>query len=72
MATTICEKTEKCQFFNDRMENMPPTSEAMKDTFCREDKQACARYAVSTAGHSVPPDLFPDMIERARKILGGA
>ena len=65
-----CEKTEKCQFFNDRMVDMPETSQAMKDSFCAADKNGCARYVVSTAGHSVPPDLFPHMMERAKSILG--
>lgn len=64
-----CEKTEKCPFFNDRMENMPSTATAMKESFCMADKEGCARYVVSTAGHSVPPDLFPHMAERARSIL---
>ncbi len=68
----ICEKTEKCQFFNDKMENMPPTSPMMKESFCGTDKESCARYMVSTAGHSVPPDLFPHMAERAKGILGRA
>jgi hypothetical protein len=68
MAT--CEKTEKCQFFNDKMENMPPTSPRMKEYFCGTDKTSCARYMVSTAGQSVPPDLFPNMTDRANGILG--
>ncbi len=65
-----CEKIEKCQFFNDRMEDMPPTSQTMKDSYCMTDKTGCARYVVSTAGHPVPPDLFPHMLDRARGILG--
>ncbi len=65
-----CEKTEKCQFFNDRMENMPPTSAALKELYCRTDKEGCARYRVSTAGHPVPADLFPHNDSRARAILG--
>lgn len=67
-----CEKMEKCQFFNDRMDDMPPTSQALKELFCMADKKGCARYAVSTSGHSVPPDLFPDMMERALTILGSS
>jgi len=67
-----CEKIQKCQFFNDKMENMPPTTPKMKESYCASDKQSCARYIVSTAGHSVPPDLFPHQSERARVILGRA
>jgi hypothetical protein len=49
---------------------MPPTSQALKDLFCMADKKGCARYVVSTSGHSVPPDLFPHMMERALSIVG--
>ena len=69
---TKCEKTEKCQFFNDKMENMPSTSPMMKVSYCETDKHGCARYQVSTAGFSVPPDLFPHQSERAKAILGRA
>ena len=65
-----CEKVEKCQFFNDKMDDMPATSPAMKETYCESDRTSCARYMVSTAGHNVPPDLFPHMTERAKGILG--
>jgi hypothetical protein len=64
-----CEKTPKCQFYCDAMENMPVTAHVMKDAFCLNDKHACARYVLSTSGRPVPPDLFPDMIDRARRII---
>ena len=64
-----CEKTPKCQFYGDKMENMPPTSSAMKQAFCMSDKNACARYLLSTSGKPVPPDLFPDMIETAGRLM---
>lgn len=65
-----CEKTPKCQFFGDKMENMPAAAEAMKAAFCLNDKDSCARYVLSTSGRPVPPDLFPDMIQRAESIIG--
>ena len=67
-----CEKTPKCQFFGDQMDNMPASAAAMKQMFCMTDKQACARYQVSTSGKTVPPDLFPDMIDRARTLISQA
>ena len=67
-----CKKTENCQFFNDRLDDMPPTSPAMKDSFCRADKHGCARYVLSTSGHPVPPDMFPHMMEWAKCLLGRA
>jgi hypothetical protein len=67
-----CEKMPKCQFFNDKMAEMPPTSQAMKDLYCMEDKGGCARYVLSTSGRDVPLDLFPHMMGRAMSILGKA
>jgi hypothetical protein len=64
-----CEKTPTCQFYGDKMENMPAEAAAMKEAFCMSQKEACARYVLSTSGRPVPPDLFPDMIERARGII---
>ncbi len=64
-----CEKTPKCQFFGDKMANMPAASAAMKQAFCMNDKNACARYMVSISGRPVPLDLFPDMTVRARRIM---
>lgn len=64
-----CEKLEKCPFFNDKMVNMPTIAERLKERFCRCDKESCARYTVSQAGKPVPPDLFPNMMDRAKQII---
>ena len=66
-----CNLLEKCVFFNDKMANMPSTSEIVKMRYCRGDNKECARYLVCTAlgRERVPADLFPNQAERAREII---
>jgi hypothetical protein len=66
-----CEKLSKCPFFNDQLNDMPAVSGLLKQTYCLGDKVACARYQVSCAGLAVPPDLFPNDMMRAKKLLHG-
>lgn len=67
-----CELLRTCLFFNDKMANRPATAELLKDKYCRGDNSSCARYIVyKSAGRgSVPQDMFPPNIERARQIVG--
>ncbi|HVN20548.1 MAG TPA: hypothetical protein VMU05_17310 [Dongiaceae bacterium] len=65
-----CEKLKKCPFFTDKMANMPSVAEVMKRNYCLGDKNLCARYQLASAGLSVPADLFPNDIDRARALLG--
>jgi hypothetical protein len=69
MADCVCLTT--CSFFNDKMANMPLTSEWMKTQFCLADNSQCARYLIfSKLGKDrVPKDLYPHNIERAQQIL---
>ncbi len=64
-----CEKLEKCPFFNEKMAAMPAVIDMLKKRYCLGDKSECARYQVSTAGMSVPLDLFPHERERAKTLL---
>jgi hypothetical protein len=66
-----CEKLKICPFFTDKMLAMPSVSNLMKQTYCLGDKMQCARYQVGLAGISVPRDLLPNDLERAREILRG-
>ncbi len=67
-----CEMVEKCIFFNDKMANMPSTAEIFKMKFCKGEFADCARRLVSTTKgrEHVPPDLFPNQVDRAREIIG--
>ncbi len=66
-----CELLDSCIFFNDKMTDMPATAEMMKSRLCRTNKFECARYMVyQQSGRSkVPPDLFPNDVERAKGIV---
>ncbi len=67
-----CEFLARCPFFNDKMANMPSTANLLKNKFCKGDFTKCARYMIAkTLGREkVPPDLFPNEIDKAKKILG--
>ena len=66
-----CELLEGCIFFNDKMADMPSTAEMFKNQFCRGNNIECARYMVFKAlgREKVPPDLFPNMKEKAQEII---
>ena len=68
-----CELINGCIFFNDKMQNMPATAEMLKNKFCRDQSNQCARYMVfKTLGREqVPADLFPQQQDRAEEILCG-
>ena len=68
-----CVCLPKCPFFNDKMTMMPTAADMMKKKFCLKDCTDCARYMVfSKKGKEfVPPDLYPNNVDRARAILAG-
>lgn len=69
-----CELLEGCVFFNDKMANMPSTAEMFKNQFCRESNIDCARFMVfkSLGREKVPPDLFPNMKDKAQEIIAAS
>ncbi len=66
-----CELLGSCIFFNDEMGDMPATAEMMKKRLCRSNKLECARYMVyqQLGRPKVPPDLYPNEVERAKLII---
>lgn len=68
-----CEMLEKCIFFNDKMANMPSTAEVIKLRYCKDDSEGCARFMVCKAlgREKVPEELFPNQVDRAKKIIAG-
>ena len=68
---TDCEFIAKCLFFNDQMKNMSGMSQIYKDKYCKTDNSKCARYIVCKAldREKVPATLFPNMVDKARKII---
>jgi len=64
-----CEKLPKCPFFNNQLADMPAVIGLLKQTYCLGDKTDCARYLVAGAGIQVPPDLFPNDLARAQRLM---
>ncbi|KAF0209048.1 MAG: hypothetical protein FD171_689 [Actinobacteria bacterium] len=70
----ICELSDTCLFFNDKMAEMPSMSNIVKQRYCHGSNQNCARHIVfRTLGRpAVPVDLFPSQTERATEIVSKA
>ena len=68
-----CEYLNGCIFFNDKMANMPSTSNVFKMMYCTDNFPGCARFMVRAeiGRDRVPDDLFPNQGDRARTIIGG-
>jgi len=68
-----CECLAGCPFFNDRMKIDTGIGASYKNKYCLGDNSQCARYMVfkKMGKPSVPVDLFPNMVDRANKILAG-
>jgi hypothetical protein len=66
-----CEVLPTCPFFNETLPKMPAMTSYLKSTYCRLDFQKCARYMVRQAmgKEKVPANLFPDEIDRAKRII---
>ncbi len=66
-----CECLAKCDFFNDKMANMPSTANIIKSKYCEGDNSICARYIVFNVlgKEGVPSDMFPTQIERAKELI---
>jgi len=69
--TGACPLLGGCCFFNDICENMPASSEYLKNSYCRSEHEKCARYHVyqNTRGEGVPSYLFPSDMERTAKVI---
>jgi hypothetical protein len=66
-----CELIEKCLFFNDKMGDKPGMAEMYKKKYCKEDHSNCARHMiVAVMGREkVPPNLFPNQVDDAKRII---
>ena len=71
-----CECLAGCLFFHDQMADMPSSAGLIKAQYCSgpsADNADCARHMVFAAidADSVPVDLFPSDVPRARRLLVG-
>lgn len=67
----ICELVEYCQFFNDKMKDMPKSADYIKSRFCLGDHESCARFKIykEYGGEPVPLGMFPNDNEEVNKII---
>jgi hypothetical protein len=68
-----CELLGGCLFFNDKMATTPGTAAMYKKRYCIEDNSKCARFLIASSmgRDKVPADLFPNQIQRVKKIISG-
>lgn len=66
-----CECLKGCLFFNDKMKDTEGFGAIYKQRYCLGNNSDCARYVVfkKLGKQGVPPDLYPNMRDRAKKIL---
>lgn len=66
-----CEILTCCQFFNDKMQEMPKTAAYIKEKLCLDAPEACGRFRIfkEFGGENIPFDLHPDDIEEVKKVM---
>lgn len=66
-----CKYVPQCPFYHNRMEEIPGTGERIRDQYCRNQPEDCARYKLyELVDHrSVPYNLFPHQRSRVPAIL---
>lgn len=69
MAT--CEKLSKCPFYQGKMDINSGLGAMYKKKYCEGDKNACARYIISTqlGPDYVTPHIYPNMNDLTQKML---
>jgi hypothetical protein len=69
MAECVC--LAGCPFFNDRMKDMLGVAAMYKSRYCMGDPSSCARHMIfeKLGKAAVPPDIYPNMVDRAQRIL---
>ena len=67
----MCECLGGCLFYNDKMKNKDSLAAIYKKKYCEGDNKQCARYTVfkKCGKAAVPSDLFPNMMDKAKKII---
>jgi len=68
-----CEFHNSCPFFNDRMDQMPSTAGVYKKIYCHGNNDNCARYMIakSLGRNKIPPTVYPNNRDMARKMISG-
>jgi hypothetical protein len=73
IAMAKCECIAGCLFFNDKMKDSSGMGSIYKKKYCEGSNANCARYMVfkKLGKPAVPENLYPNMVDRANKILQG-
>ena len=68
---TACECLEGCPFFQDKMPIDSAMGKIYKAKYCLGEFNECARHKVKAAlgKDKVPTNLYPNMFDRAEKII---
>jgi hypothetical protein len=66
-----CELLACCQFFNNKMKDLPKSAEYIKDKVCRGEYEGCGRYRIfkDYGEQHVPFYLQPDDTEEVNKVI---
>lgn len=66
----LCEKLEKCPFYQGKMDINKGLGKMYKEKYCEGDKTICARYIVATQlGAEFVGNLYPNMNDTANRLL---
>jgi len=67
-----CECLQGCPFFNDKMKDSDGLANMYKKKYCLADNSVCARYMIfkKMGKAAVPETLYPNMVDKARQIIG--
>ena len=66
----ICDLSDTCIFFNDKMPDMPAVAGFLKEKYCHGKFDSCARFRIyrEFGREHVPSSLFPNEEEMVPEI----
>ncbi|MGE5580138.1 MAG: hypothetical protein ACM3WU_08865 [Bacillota bacterium] len=67
----VCELLDTCLFYNNKMPIESALGRMYKASYCQSNKEKCARHMVTVAvgRQFVDSNLYPNMIDKARRII---
>ena len=67
----ICPLTNRCRFFALNMGETPEAAEKVRQFYCHNHFQRCARFVFHRMTETRPPnDLLPNSLEEVSKMFG--
>ncbi len=67
----VCAYIPECDFYHDKLDEMPFSKDFMKSLFCHKQAAFCARYLYLSHKDTVevPRDLMPHETDKAKEFL---